>query len=100
MNIFAVHGITSTLRLLRIYKRVRFSHPRAKVYKGPSETEKLALFVGLAQGPQRSDVRLAFLHNIGVDDRRAKVEFELGQNADAPLSTTVYVIQRGRKTHL
>jgi hypothetical protein len=40
---------------------------------------------GLTQGPQRSDVRLAFLLNIGVDNRRAELEFELAKpQASAP----------------
>ena len=71
------------MRLLRKYKTSSpFFSPQGESVqgknKGPLETEKLALFGALAQGTQRSDVRLAFLHDVGVNDRRAEVEFELG----------------------
>jgi hypothetical protein len=52
---------------------------RQNLEKSVGKRKGSALFGGLAQGPQRIDVRLAFLYNISVDDRRAEVEFELAK---------------------
>lgn len=44
---------------------------------GGVQSKKGLPLIRLAQSPQRSDVRFAFLYNIGVYDRRAELEFVL-----------------------
>jgi hypothetical protein len=92
-NIFAVHGfyiyIVSVAR--RKPKECTFLPLRGVQSKMGLPLSRLA------QSSQRSDVRFAFLYNIGVYDRRAELEFVLenpwrhDMTQDRDTISTIYV---------